>query len=402
MLRKIRLLNKNARLYIIANFLISIGTGIFFLILNFYLRDTGISSEELGYINSYYYLGIAFFAIISGIISTIVGHKLSFISGVIIQAIAGILITFARNTTQFSMILFTMGIGTSLFLVNEGPFLSKNSTPFEQSHLFGLSFGSIIFGSFVGEIVGGFLPKFINVGQKGNLAIIYISISLILIGGMFLIGIEEQWLIQEEESLIGKISSPLLKILRNKNSIGIIATFSISEIFMGIGGGVMIPFFNIYFMDFHNLRIEEIGVIFAIQSVLIAISSVYLPHFTSKFRKFNTIIFLESASLPFILLLLIKNRYIGIISYLIRGILINASLPIYNAYFMELMDDEVKAIAASIKEITYNAAWFVGSFLFSTIKGDFYKAVLTFFLLYVLGIISFYALSKKRAEVMLI
>lgn len=403
MVRKVLFENKNARCYLVASFLISIGTGIFFLILNLYLRNLGISHQIIGFINAFYYLGIAILSIVSGIISNIAGHKKSFLLGTLMQFLGEVgLLLNGCKICMFASILI-IGFGASLFLVNEAPFLSRNSTSYEQTHLFGLSFGSVIFGNFVGELTGSFLLARINNNLLMGLRSSIIISALLTLSGLFLINrIDEEWIVEEEESLVSKIKNPLLRIFVNRTHLKIIFAFSITEFLMGVGAGTLIPFFNLYFVDFQNIKLEKLGVIIGAQSILIALASFYAPYLLKRFKKFYVVIGLESLSLPFILLLLCKNHFVSIISYMIRGILINASIPIYNSYYMDLMDDEVKAIASSVKEVSWNLAWFLGSSVFGMLNGNFKSAILIFFSFYAVGITLFFSLATRNSKIMIL
>ncbi|MGC8999709.1 MFS transporter [Caldisericum sp.] len=403
MLRKVLLNNKNARCYIVASFIISIGTGIFFLALNLYLINFGIKKEIIGLLNGIYFLGIAILSLFSGLISNIAGHKKSFIVGVMLQFVGELGLILTKNIFALFSFLFLIGFGSSLFLVNEAPFLSRNSTSYEQTHLFGLSFGSIVLGNFVGEILGSTLPKILNENHMFGLRNALIIASILTLSGfLFINRIDEEWIVEEGESIISKIRDPLIKIFRDGKGVKIISIFVISEFLMGIGAGTMIPFFNLYFIEYQGISYEKLGIVFGAQSILIAIASLMVPFITKNSKKFYTIIVLQSLSLPFILLLLFKNRILAIVSYLLRGIFINASIPIYSSYYMELMDDEIKAIASSVKEISWNFAWFLGASIFAVLKGNYKYSILSFFLFYALGTLSFYFLSKKNAKIMIL
>ncbi|BAL80871.1 major facilitator superfamily protein [Caldisericum exile AZM16c01] len=403
MIRKVLLENKNARCYILASFIISIGTGIFFLTLNLYLKSLGVKNEFIGFINGIYYLGIAVLALLSGLISNIAGHKRSFAIGTMLQFLGEIGMVLSKNGFALIIFIFLIGFGSSLFLVNEAPFLSRNSTSYEQTHLFGLSFGSVVLGNFIGEILGSFLPKILNGDQAFALrSAIIIAATLTILGLLFIIRIDEEWVIEESESIISKIKDPLIKLFNYKKNFKIIGIFAISEFLMGIGAGVMVPFFNLYFIEYQGIGYEKLGIIFGAQSILIALASFFIPYVVKKFKKFYSVITLESLSLPFIILLLSKNKTLSIISYLLRGIFINASIPVYTSYYMDLMEDEIKAIASSVKEISWNLAWFIGSLLFAFMGGDYKSAIVTFFLFYTLGILSFSFLTKKNAKIMIL
>jgi hypothetical protein len=69
---------------------------------------------------------------------------------------------------------------------------------------------------------------------------------------------------------------------------------------------------------------------------------------------------------------------------------------------MELMEDEVKAIASSIKEISWNLAWAIGSSIFGIFKGNYFTQIMAFFAFYSMGILSFYSLGKKNAKIMIL
>jgi Major Facilitator Superfamily. len=403
MFRKVMFENKNARCYILGSFVISIGTGIFFLVLNLYLKNKGVSNEIIGFVNALYYLGIATLSIVSGIISNIAGHKNSFILGTLLQSLGEILLLFSKSTFSLLLSILLIGFGASLFLVNEPPFLSRNSTTYEQTHLFTISFGSIILGNFIGEILGTLVPAL----SKSNFYFglrnsILFSATLSMMSLLFISRIEESWIQEEEESIISKIKDPLKKLAKNIKYMRVISTFALSEFFMGVGAGIMIPFFNLYFLEYQNIAPEKLGFIFGIQSILIAFSSIYLPTLFKNSKKFYVILTLESLSLPFIIMLLAKNQTVSIISYLLRGIFINSSIPLYTSYYMELMEDEVKAIASSIKEISWNLAWAIGSSIFGIFKGNYFTQIMTFFAFYSMGILSFYLLGKKNAKIMIL
>ena len=334
----------DAKLYLVNVFFTHIGYGIFFVLFNLYILQIGYDIDFIGYLTSLSNLGTALIAIPSGFLIYKFGLKRPLFTSSFLIVIFFFLIVSTTNYFLLIIINLALGFVVSLLMVVGSPLLTKFSNKIERTHLFGFSFGLMMISSVIGSLLGGYLPKLFKTYTVLTDDVTIYQLSL-LVGGLIsalgLIPILKMKL--DYDISYNKLSKKFFKIKSYKLYFKLL----LPHLFVGLGAGSVMPFLNVFFKKHLNATTSQIGVIFALGSLVTGLASFLIPFVTKRFGKVMAVGVLEISSLPFLLMIaLVPNLTIVAITYIIRQALMNMASPIYNNFVMEIVPGEEKNIAS--------------------------------------------------------
>jgi MFS family permease len=334
----------NARRVIIAQAISRLGFGLYQAIFNLYLLSLGYSTAFVAGLLSIGLYTMAVGALLAGPYTSRIGEKYSMIlSGIICAMAAGMLIALPVPSILIMMII-VFYFGNSLQITSYSPLMARSSTSYERTHLFGTGQASRIATSFLGSLIGGFLP-----GLFALLLIVPIDspitfqLTLIVWVLACIIGIVPLLWLKEPKSFNsefvdvqpeGSIPAPT----EPTGKVSIVARFIICSLLVGLGAGLIVPLMNVFFWEFYYLPTYMVGTIIGLGQATMATGVLLSPILASRIGKVKSVVLTQSLSLPFILLMaLIVNPLVAIVSYLLRGALMNATMPVGQTLRMELV-----------------------------------------------------------------
>ncbi|MBU6998404.1 MAG: MFS transporter [Theionarchaea archaeon] len=351
MLNELRSFSRNAALFLVSVSISSVGTGIFNLVFNIYVTE-GLHYSEyfLGVLLSASSLSAALFALPAGILGDRVGRKRCIALGTTIIAVSmGGLIWF---TSQPILVVMNalFGFGSTLNYVSFAPFMMENAAQKERVHLFSVEAALNILGYTLGAYLGGMFPSLVNGDQTGALRItLFVGMLLCFTAILPLLMLEEK----KKKVLFSKrivVSGSLLK------------RFIITNVLIGFGAGLIVPFFNIFFRVRMQASMEVIGLIFALANVTMGIATFVAAPLASRWGKVRSIVMTELGSLPFLLMIAYSSRLeLVTLGFIARGALMNMGNPISSAFMMENLKEEERATVNGIVMAGWNGSWAVSN-----------------------------------------
>jgi len=144
--------------------------------------------------------------------------------------------------------------------------------------------------------------------------------------------------------------------------IGPVGRFALVEAFLGLGAGLFIPYFNVYFVQYQGATVQVYGIISAGGTILMALATLGGPFLSTRLGKARAALYTELASLPFLVLLgLAYGLPLAVAAYLVRGSLMNMAEPVLNAYMMEAVPQAQRGTANSAFNLSFQGLWALGA-----------------------------------------
>ncbi|MEI4770347.1 MFS transporter [Psychrobacillus sp. FJAT-51614] len=356
---KISSFNRNIRLFMLANILIQIGMGVFSVMYNLYLKELGFPETINGKVISMTSLASAIMLIPAGFLSDRFGRKWMIILGSIIT----VLTLFYRSVTVEEQSLIYAAFLTGLFMalvqVSGVPFLAENSTASERMHLFSIHFSLVTIASVVGSLGGGVLADALHLYAAMP---IQESIKWVLILGTFIFALGLIPLFQlkptvRQEIKTAQTSEKELPSTFKRNII-IILLFGFSNLLIGTGSGLVIPYLNLYFANRFDASNSYIGLILSLGSGMTAVAMLMGPALVKRVGQVRALVIFQLLSIPFLFITGYTNSLIvASIGFLLRQALMNAGNPIQSAIAMDLVHDKYKGLANSVNQMVFNIGW---------------------------------------------
>ncbi len=350
---KMKQFSRNAQKYLAFNFFLSINMGIYGVIFNLYVLKLGYHEDLLGLMLSIVYIGTGIAALPAAIMCDRIGRKNTLLISSVITA-ASLFMLYTVTSKEALLVASVMqGIGSALMTVSASPFLVESSTPDERMHLFSinsaLSTVAMIFGSLAGGLAPGIMTS-LGVDATGPLSYrytLFLSFAAVMITFIPLLYIKEKK--RKSTTRIERIAV----IGSTVKSVSVQKLIVINA-FVGIGAGMIVPFFNVYFHNILSATSSQIGFIFAVGEVVMIAGLVILPLMTERLGKIKTIAFTQLASIPFLIMLAFTgNIFIAAFAYTMRMTFMNMANPALSSFNMEIVDDRQRATVSSLTSMSW-------------------------------------------------
>ncbi|MFW9957981.1 MAG: MFS transporter [Candidatus Odinarchaeota archaeon] len=391
---KLRLFKRDARLYILIMSTSAFANGINSVIFNLYLEGDGIHSADfIGFFLSISMFATAGISFIAGLVTDRQSRKRIIL---VANAISFLCVAIQYLTLDSLALISSavlIGISGAFSQVAWSPYITDLSTDDERAHLFGFSQGVALLSLFVGNLFGGFLPGVFSslfdlIAESVPtyrltllVTLIPSAISMILI------------LLMSNDTPTYSIHQLGLKNVTHWSFIGKYATTVTT---VGMGAGVIVMFFNLFFKYQFSASSEMIGIIFGINTIVLSTGNFIAPALSDRIGKVKTVVFTEALSIPFLLMIgLAESLPIAVTGYVARSVLMNMAGPVSNALFMEGLTKEERATAVGVvrtgdslvRGIAANiGGWFLAMGMYQTpyfvVAGLYVLAIIMFYLFF--------------------
>jgi MFS family permease len=357
-LKRLKQFSPNARLLLVSIVLTGASLGVYRLLFNFYALSLGIDESIIGNFITINSMTALLVALPMGYVADFLGRKRSFLigGGVFSLAILGMVIWPSLGILYLMNVL--MGASQSLSGVTMAPFLLENSGEEERTYLFSLSSGFQMLASFAGNSIGGYLPSWIatwkNVGDTSSVAYGW---SLGVIGVLSVFGLipffamNARHLKNKDKSIF----APIGYAVKNWTSL---SKMVLPLLITSIGAGLFMPFMNIYFRVVYHQPDHVIGNVLAWGALAMGIGLVIAPPIADRIGKIKLVVLTQGLSIPFLMLLGYAPWFwMSTIGHYVRLSLMNMGGPVYNAFVMEHVEPEARAMVASLTNMAWNFGW---------------------------------------------
>ena len=348
-IRRMGSFSPNAKLFLIGNILLSISGGIWGVIFNLYLLDVGFRKDFVGYMLSIAELAMGLGALPVGLLCDRIKRRRSFLLAILSGAILGFVQVFTLNGTVLLVTsLLSGGISSALYIVAWAPFIVEHSSPKERVYLFSMS--SVLGWMFgmVGNIIGGILPETFATFLNTTTSDFLVSRTTLVCALAFqLAGLVPLYIVKE--AIRSPSDQPKIFSFKNIKSRVTIPKLVVVTALMGLGSGFIVPLFNVFFESKLGASKAEIGTVFALGQIGVAVGTLLMPAVAAKLGKVKTVSTVELLSIPFILAIVLSpNLAWATTPYIVRGSLMNMVGPLRDSFSMEAVYASERATTSGL------------------------------------------------------
>jgi MFS family permease len=402
-LRQFGQMNRNARLYLLSNTLNSITVGIFALLYNLYLVSLGFQPDFIGWLLVVGVIGGALGIVTTSPLIARTGAKAALFWSSVVAGIAGALQLLIPQPVSLTITSFVLGIAGGIYLVIGAPLLAEGSQDAARSHIFSLNASLALITAVIGQALGGYLPDLVSlpaITQSG----LYQAIAPLLVAGekarsyelaLLLAGVISApsflpiiimdptpplrpaaspnaptsnasfLLASTRQRLSNQLRGPNLARLRAEAVTllrGPIGQLALVEGLIGLGAGMFLPYFNLYFVQHLGISSAMYGLITALSTALMAVTTLAGPYFAARLGNVRAAVIGHLLSLPFLVLLgFTRALPLVLAAYLVRWSLMNMAEPVLLSFFMSVVRPTERSTANSAYNLSYWGFWAAGS-----------------------------------------
>ena len=367
-LNQFRLLNRPARLFLVALFLDGLlfaGWNLFF---NLYIIDAGYSRDFLGLINAAPSLSALLLGVPMGLLSDRMGRKRAMIIGFALANFAIIGMILGRSEAVILVAALILGGTSQLYVLSQAPFMMKTSNDKTRDVLFSLSFGMFPLASTAGNFLAGYLPglftRWLNLATS---AAAYQVVLLFCVITSFLVLVpiafihEPKTVKAEEKTETTEHRPSVWKVLLRPLTLKL----AIPNLAIGLGAATLVPYFNVFFAERYQMGDSTLGILFSVGSLLTGIACIIGPRLVGNLGgKVRMVVFGQGVSLVFLLLIGFSPwPWLAVIGFLVRGAMMNMVAPLFDAFALEQTHESEHGAVNSIRNLAWNVGWTVGPYI---------------------------------------
>jgi len=370
---KIRSFGWNARMYLLHIFGMDVIHGAWAVLFNLYLLQIGFDLKFIGLRLAVLGIAAALASIPAGRLADRLDRKWGFIigdGGGAVCAVILIMSTDGVTILAFSAIASVFG---ALHHVTEVPFMAENSEPKERIHLFSVGSGFRTLAAMFGALVAGFLPRML-VGDGMELVDAYRYAVYVGIGWWFISLIPAVLLRrnpiieEEEEEATEEVRKGLFSAIKSPQ---MVFRFVAISAILGLGAGFVLRLANVFFLQDAHAEEHEIGAVFAVGSLFLAIGAFLAPFVVARLGEVASIFWTRLAAIPFILLigyapaLATPEAVVSLagLAWVLRTTLFNMSNPVMDSFSMGQLKPSERATFVGISSMFSSALAALGAYL---------------------------------------
>lgn len=400
-----RILNKPARLFLVAIFLDGLlfaGWNLFF---NLYIIEAGYSRDFLGLANAAPSLSALLMGVPMGMLSDRLGRKRAMMLGFALANIGILGMVLGRSEILILASALFLGITAQLYSLSQAPFMMKTSDDRTRDVLFSLSFGMFPLASTVGNFLAGYLPGIFKAwlgitstaaAYRGVLLFSVLTSFLVLVPIAFIR--EPKSTSPDPKAATREVKPSLWKTLSRPLTIKL----ALPNLAVGLGAAILVPYFNVFFAERYQMSDATLGILFSLGSLLTGLACIVGPRLVGNLGgKVRTVVLGQAISLVFLLLIGFSPwPWLAVIGFLVRGAMMNMVAPLFDAFALEQSRESEHGLVNSIRNLAWNVGWTVGPYLSGVVqqRWGFSPLFVSTAILYGLGITLTWVYFRPRAE----
>lgn len=349
----------NASKYLTSGFLQGLGGGMLATVFSIYIKTAGMSESIVGSVEASVAFAAAVIAIIGAPLVAALGYR-----ALLIAAIATMVMSRfgqALLPNAIAMLGFALAIGLSdgfMRAINSA-FLSHNSNKEERTHLFSTDFLVRIAAGFFGGLAGGFLPTILQ-NFTTELASYQwtIGVGTLILGA----GILPMLRIRERTEDRKPVRHAYISSMRGFTKWNHVVRLVGPQMFIALGGGMVMPFIPLYLKHSLDANIAQIGMILGFSSIVTALGTFGTPVISRKLGLVRGAALMQGLSVPFLAAVPFAHTLpLAIGALWTRGALMNMAGPMFNQFSMEGLTNHEKPVVAGWMFFSLNMMWLVGN-----------------------------------------
>ncbi|QVK20988.1 MFS transporter [Mycoplasmatota bacterium] len=240
----------------------------------------------------------------------------------------------------------------------------------------------------------GFLAEYFSVHISSDA--ISIRYALIVISTISLIAVIPLSRLKPKPIVITKkLSLRELKDYFTKVNIMFLAYTS----FIGLGAGLVVPFFGVYLKYMLETTESIVGLILSFAQLGTVIGGLSVPIISKHIGKYKTIVATQLLSIPLLIAIGFPQGLIIVsIAFFLRSSLMNMSQPLIRNISMQMVDDQQRSLMSAMRAMVNNLARALGIFLGGSLMSMYtYNTPYIFTILfYIIGTCIFFIIFKKE------
>lgn len=350
----------NARRLLAGHALQNIAYGILLIVFGLFVKAKTGSDAVLGGSEASLSTALAVVCLVSAPLVTMVGYRRTLLLGATAYSIARFGQAALPYTGALLALGFVGGVGEGINQAAVTPFLSQNSRERHRDYLYSADLFVRVGGSFIGCLIGGFLPALLRMGLEQALAY---QLTVVVAALFYVASVVPLRHIDEHVSRTPRNAwRRYYATVRGFRSWKHVGTLVTPQFTIAVGAGITMPFVSRYLQSEMLASDAAIGVIQGVTQLAIALAALSGPFLKRTLGVRWAMVLIQLASLPFLVAIpFAPNLWVLAPILWVRSALMNMSWPLFNQYSMHRIAPREKPIIGSSLAFSWATGQIIGA-----------------------------------------
>ncbi len=368
------------------------------VLFNFYLDSLGYGNEVAGQMNSIFRAAGVVFGIPMGLLIDRRGARRVLMFSILAYAAGWIAVLGWQDIAIIRLFYFLVGAANIATYTAIIPLLSSVIEPKQRATFFGINAGATVAVGFVGSLLGGALPALLapllQVGATDVLAYRSALLSVSIIGFIAIVplfGLGAA-VTKQQATMVAPVNSDAPKLPFTR-----LLVYASQAFLLGVGGGMVVPFQNLFFRQQFNLPDAQVGLILAISAFVMGFGSIIGGPISHKIGLRNAAAWTRMLAAPTLLLMLVPNLWVSAGAYYVSRLVIGITFPLADALVMQSVPPHQRGTSTSLTSMLWSMGWSLAALGSGYIQSHsgFEWVMIASGIAYLLGAASFYVIPFK-------
>lgn len=343
-LRSLSGFNRNVKLFLAQIFIMGIYSGIYGVVFNLHVLELGYKTDFLGLLLSVSMLATSLASVPAGMLCDRFDRKKLIVWSSILSGLAMLMLFLSSSPAVMLAASALSGALSAIATVCATPFLTDNCERDEAVHVFSASSALTWAAAVIGSALGGIVPvawQMLHLQASRYQLTLVASMLLVFLGCALLI------FLKDTKCSVHKPTGGLaaFKVKLSAETL----KFTAISVIIGIGAGMIVPYFNVYFTKIIHASVFETGLIFAVADIFMVAGFIAIPYVASRIGRARSAVITQTASLPFLVLMAITTNLLAAsTAYVMRMFLMNMASPAQTSLQMEIIHPEERGFAVGL------------------------------------------------------
>lgn len=313
-----------------------------------FLRSLGYTGTMYGILGGLSVVSGALSTIVAGVLSDVLGSRRVMASGLLAWTVSSLLVS--RGTWEHVVAGYLIaGVASGFYWTSSRALVSRLGSDDRLHYTLSYTAAAGSLGGAFGSILGWapvYASNLLGVPLVDAYRYAILAAGLFTLAGLPLLrGIVEY----KSDSGISRGLDGVRGLSRY--FLGLV----LFEALIGFGAAMSIHNIDYYFTKKYNVTSGELGSVFALQQLAMALLMIRLPRLSDRIGgPLRLYLIVTSSSIPLLIGMTLTNSYlIASTLYLIRSILMNVANPLYEAFALSLVGKERRGVASSMLSLAW-------------------------------------------------
>ena len=380
---------KDERRLVGASFFMGVVAAIYWYIIILYLDALEFGSVEIGLIFGIGTVAGVASLMLTGFLADKFGRKRLLLLGLMGDMIGLALFLSEKNLIVFIAACAIANFGGSIIQPSLMALLASKTSTSKVKVLYGLQGFSNQIGLTFAALAGMYLPGQLAIDETNGYWFVIAAGAAVAIVPILLV-------LRTSDSKGGGSENTFRGILRGFDSRirRILIMFSLQNALIGLGAGLLVPWFPLIFQDGMGASNTQLALMFALSNIAVAFGWFVVPKFAEFRGSVVLVTVCQLASIGFMVAIPYSPYLAGAaILYMIRNVLMLIPIPVLNAYVINIAPENIRASFFALSQVSWMVPFAIAESMSGFLWADDYSKVGPFFAcagLYIAATLIFY------------